>query len=208
MKGYKMIATKSFLAWLKVSVPSILFSLLCIGISIWLLTKNNPDYGFQIYRIFSDKPWACLLLFISIIFILLFIIIANRYALQTMAMKLRENNSTEFMIPVIHDYINKLHENNPDWQNEIKPFQLKKELLTMSKNDQSLNSIQRKMLLYGLSKIKLEKEEICDEEYKIPHYIVNKIETKIDTVINPSFASLWILLLILLLILILALILT
>jgi hypothetical protein len=209
-KGYKLIAFNSLIAWLKPAVPGILLSLVCIGTAIWLLASNNPPeaQGFKFYFIFTKKPWVTALLILSCIFPILYVLVANKYAINTLMSQVWSNKLSGFIVPKVHSYLETLSERQPDWMQGITNSKFTQLCLDIVMQDGTLNKVQRLVLRTGFKGINMKASDFEDPEYKLPHVVVTKMENLIASLTQPSLLFFWILLILQLVALFLALILT
>lgn len=194
LKGYKTIGLKSILAWAKVVAVGGIISLGCIIAAIWLLVRNNlPEHsGLKFYHVFADKPWATILLFASILAMIAYVVIANKYAIQTLINLVWNNKLADFIIPKIQHYIQVLSDRQPGWMKGMTSSKFVSICLDIIRQDGTLNKVQRLVLGYGFKGLKLRNSDFQQPEYQLSHIVIGKIESKIAEITQPSLSLFWI----------------
>jgi hypothetical protein len=198
---FAKIGAKSFLLWIKVLGMGLLFSCICLLVAGHLL-GNNESAGFHgsgigaivglLYLFYGDF-WPTLLFFSSIIFVILYFIVANKIALMNVVYLTWENKSTQFISPMVVGYLQKIYNQHSDWiKGRVDNSVLLKALIDICKSDSSSYKIQRKIIHYGLKKIRLDDVDLQDEKLNLPDVITQKIIRMISDTAKPSMKPFWI----------------
>lgn len=205
-----MIATKSIWAWIKVGVSGLLLAFICLGIAIWLFLSNNEGKysGFDFFKVFVDKPWVTLLLFSSFLFSFLYIMMANKMAMQKLIRMVWENKLGGFILPKVQSYIFQFSSKQPNWLVGITSSEFSHMFIDAISRDETLNKVQSMVMNYGFRGMNLKKNEFQQPEADLSFIIVEKIEEKISGSANSSFNFFFVLVIMQLLILVLALLFT
>jgi hypothetical protein len=199
--SYRTTGLKAAWAWIKTGVSGILFSLLCIIISIWLFTTSDNS---NIFKVFGEKTFAVILLTVSIIFIVLYVIAANKIALSTLINLVWNNKLSGFIVTRVHTYMQSFTDSQPDWLTDINKSRFSQMCQDIILRDGTLNKIQRTVLRYGFRHLSLSKSDFQKPQYELSETIVTKISDKISSVTEPSYLFFRILLIIQFIVLVLA----
>ncbi len=167
--GYKQIGFKAMAAWAKTGGVGIFISILTFIISIVMLWNKE------------SKTWPGILLISSIIFSLIYVLIANKHALNTLLYQLWKNKLAYFIIPKVDSYVIKFSNLQPGWfQNLTTAASIKTKLLDELRKDKAVNKVQRIVLNYGFEKLKLSKMDFQQPEDAFKSLLIQQVRDKID----------------------------
>ncbi|GAL85378.1 hypothetical protein MYP_2607 [Sporocytophaga myxococcoides] len=161
LKLFTSIAGKSFLNWIKVvfiglclSVSGIITAFVIRGTSS---VQDNVSGDTYLAAAPSGDLWSNLLLVVSIGLIVIYIMLANKYALQTSICLIWENKLADFIEPLVDNGFKRIFSKQPDFfKNGIDGVVTKARLLDEIRRDDNANRIQKKVLDYGLKKLSLD----------------------------------------------------
>lgn len=118
----------------------------------------------------------------------------NKYIISKTIHKLLSDKGEALLFPIIDKVLNKVKSNQPDLLRQgadKTKLQLK---LIQEIRDSNDNKWLKKIIIYGLKKIKLEEVDFKDENVNFPDIIKGKIITGLKNVSQPSRNFFWIIL--------------
>ncbi|MBO9703876.1 MAG: hypothetical protein J7604_26955 [Sporocytophaga sp.] len=209
LKLFASIAGKSFFSWIKVVLIGVTLSI--VGIITALIIRgtssgqDNISGDTYLAAAPSGDLWSYLLLVVSIGLVVIYIMLANKHALQTSIYLIWENKLADFVDPLVEKGFKKISSKQPDWlKNGIDGVTVKARLLDEIRKDDNANKIQKKVLDYGFKKLSLDGIDFQGSDFSIQTTISEKIKAQISAIANPSLKMFWILSLVHVLILSLA----
>jgi len=189
MKSYAKIAAKTTFTWIKVGLVGMLFSLLCIGISTWLVKKNYlSELSFS--ENLANNPLPFILLIGSVIAVFFYFILAKKITTMTLVNQVWQNKLSGFILPKIQVYTEKIISGNSDKLKGIAESNFVKQVTNSVKRDKTINRVQRLALAYGLKDINLSATDFSSDN--ISQILALKVESKIQSLTQPSFKQFWI----------------
>lgn len=176
-----------------------ILSIICLIVSFKLL-GNNEGSGyagarvggigilFTLFYFFIVEFWSALLMVSSLLFIALYFIVANKTSLQTVIYSIWNSKLSGYVKPKIESYLKMFSENQPNWLKEVSsPVKLKLKLLDTVKRDTKTPAIQKKVIRYGLKKVKLDDVDFQQENISLSEILGSKINGQISAVAKPSY---------------------
>lgn len=205
IKTFAKISSRSAAGWLKVILLGGLISIVCITTAI-VLYGDNTGPGFTaaghaggagamlgVFVLFAEEFWTALLLFGSIGCMVFYIAFAGKYALQKVVNGLWKEKMSDTVLDKVHHYIGVLGRKQPGWLKDAgSGAAVKVQLLQAMQHDNSLGTVQRKALKYGLKKASLQDVDLAGGEGAVATMIIQKLKAKLDAAAKPSMKLFWI----------------
>ncbi len=193
LAGYRKIGFKALTNWIKTGGTGILFSLVCLIISsIMLLKSGSDDAGISKLNAFSDRPLVSILFVSSFIFPIVYVALANQYALKTLLYQVWRNKLVDFVIPKVDSYVSKLSNLQPNWfRNVTTAAAVKAQLLDVLRKDKSVNKIQRIVLNYGFNKLKINNTDFQQPENVFTSILIERVRNLLNFSSEPSAMLFW-----------------
>jgi len=191
IKAFTKIAFKSSLKWFTVVGIGGVFSIVTFITAYYLL--NNSEIGgsglFANLSTYLTKEFLKTLLFlISLPFILVYVLVANKIALHQAVFAVWGQKINGFVASRIAGLIEKMINTQPDWiKNMTDTAALKIRLIDANKKDNTASKLQKRILNYGLNKANLEGIDLQGENMNLPDVIATKINDTITDLAQPSF---------------------
>jgi hypothetical protein len=197
LKLFTSIAGKSFFGWLKVVLIGVTLSI--VGIITALIIRgtssvqDNVSGDTYLAAAPVGEVWSNLLLTVSIVLVVIYIMLANKYALQSSIYLIWENKLADFVEPLVAKGFKQISSKQPDWlRNGIDGVTFKTRLLDEIRKDTNANKIQKKVLDYGFKKLSLDGINFQDSDYSVQSTIAEKIKAQISSIAKPSLKVFWI----------------
>lgn len=200
---FARIASRAFLAWLKVLLIGGLISLVSFSIAL-ILIGNNPGPGFAgaghsgfgailgLFVLLLAEPLAGLLLIASLAGLFFSMTLAGKHALQKALYLVWHYKLGDFFITRINSYLDRVFK-----KKETKGMAVtdatafKKELLSTAKEDASTNKIQKKILNHILKRLRLEGINFSAGITEIRTEVVRRLKDLVGERIEPSLGLFW-----------------
>ena len=180
---YVKLASKSLLRWLVLSGSGFLLSAIGIGVAIFLFGNNSTGLRWGV--------WTVLLLLASVGFIAIYIVVANKVSLGFMLFQLLENK----LSPVIGDkvavLVSSLIDRQPGFLNALKGPVLRAGMLDAANGDTTLNKVQRRVIRFGLEKVRLEDINFQEENMNLPAVISGRVLSELEAAAQPGYRLFW-----------------
>ncbi|MCR6639260.1 MAG: hypothetical protein NVV82_09805 [Sporocytophaga sp.] len=149
LKLFTSIAGKSFFSWLKAVLIGVTLSL--VGIITALIIRGTSSVQDNVSNdtYLAAAPvgdvWSNLLLIVSIVLVVIYIMLANKYALQSSIYLIWENKLADFVEPLVAKGFKQISSKQPDWlRYGIDGVTVKTRLLDEIRKDANANKIQKK----------------------------------------------------------------
>lgn len=189
MKNYVQIAASCLFTWIKVGLVGILFSILCVGTSIWLVKKNYLS-ELSFFGNLADNPMPFILLIGSVIGVFFYFILAKKITIMTAINEVWKNKLAGFILPKIQIYTKNLMSVQSDKLKVVTESNYVKQLTNFAKKDKTMNRVQRLVLSYGLKDMDLSPNDFSRDD--LPQFLALKVENKIHSLTQPPFKFFWI----------------
>ncbi|MDR1727015.1 MAG: hypothetical protein LBT74_03655 [Acidobacteriota bacterium] len=209
MKGnlalFAQIASKSFLAGLRVLLGGGLASLLALGVAIAMLV-NNPDPAdvaamrgagagrgapLDIALLLAEAFWATLLLFCSFAGLWLSSVLAGKQALQTATHLVWRHKLGGFFVSRVTAYLDRLCRKRDGRQAATSADAVKRELLDSAKADTGIDRRQRRVMRFFLKRLRLDGIDFSKPHAEVRAALVERLRQVIDGAIEPSLTPFW-----------------
>lgn len=198
LKLFTSIAGKSFFSWIKVVLIGVTLSIVGIITALVIRGTSSVQDNVSGDTYLAAAPlgdlWSNLLLVVSIGLVVIYIMLANKHALQISIYLIWENRLADFVEPLVDNGFKRISSKQPDWlKNGIDEVNVKTRLLDEIRKDNNANKLQKKVLDYGFKKLSLDGIDFHDSDFSIQDTISEKIKSQISTIANPSLKVFWIL---------------
>ncbi|QCX38136.1 hypothetical protein FF125_06730 [Aureibaculum algae] len=135
--------------------------------------------------------FAFLLVFGAPVFIILYFIIANKISIQNAIYLLWEGRLGDYISSKVGNLTTTLT-HKEGWKKELSDKAvLKVQLFQSAKDDVDTSKLQRKVILFGLKKIKLDDVNFQDKNVDLSHVITEKFNNFISETVKPSLKLFW-----------------
>ena len=135
--------------------------------------------------------YAFLLVFGAPVFIILYFIIANKISIQNAIYLLWEGRLGDYISSKVGN-LTKILTHKEGWKKELSDKAvLKAQLFQSAKDDVDTSKLQRKVILFGLKKIKLDDVNFQDKNVDLSHVITEKFNNFISETVKPSLKLFW-----------------
>lgn len=198
IKLYAKISGKAFLKWLFVIVSGIIITMIFFFIIMFKdISGAGGGHGNALAFILNlalQDFFGFLLFAGAPVFIILYFVVANKIAIQTIIYEIWTNKAVQFVEPAVQ----KIAEKITSKQNWITfasdQAMLRAKLLDENRNDKSNSSLNKRVLGYVFKKIKLDDIDFKDENLTLADILTLKLKNFISETTKPSFNLFWILL--------------
>jgi hypothetical protein len=193
VKAFAYISAKTFTKWISIGMAGGLISII-YGFSVLFLEEKQTILVF-LSNLFSKSISGFILFIGTPLFMVLYLLIANKIAIQTFLYQIWKNKAQGFLQEKVKGLVNKLTSAN-NWTSHISTAAvLKLKLLTANKNDKESNFILRKSIGYLLSMTKLDDIDFKDENIQLSEIVAQKLGEIVGEFSKPSLLFFWLLLL-------------
>ena len=135
--------------------------------------------------------FAFLLVFGAPVFIILYFIIANKISIQNAIYLLWEGRLGDYISSKVGN-LTKTLTHKEGWKKELSDKAvLKAQLFQSAKDDVDTSKLQRKVILFGLKKIKLDDVNFQNKNVDLSHVITEKFNNFISETVKPSLKLFW-----------------
>lgn len=203
-ENLKYIARLSIIAifsFLKINILATLSTVIVAIIGFFLLTKNidagNSGHASPLpflLMTFMARPVGSILWYL-ICFgsSILFFMLGNKYILQKLANKVITDKSESVINPLLERFLQKFKTKQPEILKNAGDFSIHKlKLIQEIKNDPSENKWLRKIIVFGMKKIKIEDVDFNKEDQNFFDVIQEKTIQVLKDISKPSRTPIWI----------------
>ncbi len=147
-----------------------------------------------LFAMMAQWPGGVILFFASPIFCALYFFLGYKIALQTAIYLVWEHKAVDFIQPKVRSFLSTLSVGGTGWRGSITSgVMLKAKLLTANRNNKDASFLKRKVINYGLKRIKLDDIDFQQENLDLPGVISSKLIEVISGITKPSFLLFFIL---------------
>jgi hypothetical protein len=184
LKLYAGIATKSVLKWLFIVCSGWILTLIFLIIML-----------FQYYGTGHGKVAALILVLLSVLFCFLYVVVANKVAIQTLIYDFWTKKGIQLVKPVLSTAVHQIT-NNQHWLKEVSnDAMLRARLIDASKNNKTTAKNTRRILVFSLKRIQLDDIDFQNEKLSLYDVLLDKLLQYFATFVEPDFLWFWVLLL-------------
>lgn len=196
------LTTSSIFSFIKINVIGAMSTSLILILGFIILSKNiNPGHSEHVSvipylaMIFAVKPISSILFYITLIASpLLFFFLGNKYILSKVINKVLKDKSEKYIYPILDKILIKVKDSKDNLlQNGENYNDVKKKIIQQLKNENE-NRLTKKVIEYGLKKVKLDDVDFRNENLSIIEILKSKIIQVLQNISEPSRQSLLVLL--------------
>lgn len=192
VKIYSQIAAKSFLKWLLLIATGFLITIILFTIALVQNWNLTGEHGYIIALLTSN--WAAFLLIIGLpLYLFLYVMIANKYSMQSIIFLVWKNKAEEFAAEKIKLVVDKIMAKNNSVNTVTNATILKLQLLEENRRSPDSSKIKRKAVDYIIKKIKLNDIDYSNKDLRLADIVANKVNNYISETAEPSLQLFWIL---------------
>ena len=194
-----MIALKSAGKWILIVFLGFFITLLTFLIALFwnldLASVEGERFSSFFYGLLHENIPALILVFGAPIFIVFYIVFANKTSIQNTIYLLINSKAGDYALSIIVSAIDKITSKD-GWHSElIDKAMLKVKVLQVAKDDPKTSGIQQSILRYGFKKINLEDVNFQDEDLQLSSILIDKFRHFFADMMKPSLRIFWILIL-------------
>jgi hypothetical protein len=196
VKFYAKTAAANVLRWVVLFGIGLVLVLIGFYLGVHFFGNNTDpaDTGggfaglLSFFTLFYDEFWTALLLVASLLFVVIYSIVASKVCLSFIIGKVYENKFADSIGEKVFNIISSINDKNPGWLAKVKNAgSVKEALLGAAKQDSSLNKIQHKVLGYALNKVKLDDIDFKHPNLNLPQELSNRIMFALSQAAQPSY---------------------
>jgi hypothetical protein len=196
------LTTSSIFSFIKINVIGAISSTLILILGFIILSTDiDPGHSGHVsaipylVMIFAVKPISSILFYITLIASpLLFFFLGNKYILSKVINKVLKDKSEKYIYPILDKILIKIKDNKDNLLKNGENYNdVKKKIIQQLKNENE-NRLTKKIVEYGLKKVKLDDVDFRNENLSIVEILKSKIIQVLQNISEPSRQSIWILL--------------
>ncbi|WCM42680.1 hypothetical protein MG290_03100 [Flavobacterium sp. CBA20B-1] len=203
-ENFKYIAklsTTDLFSFLKINILATFSTIIVAIIGFFLLTENinagNSGHASPLPFLlltFLARPLGSILWYLICIGSpFLFFALGNKYILQKLSNKVITDKSESALNPLLEKGLQKFKTKQPEVLKNTGDFSVNKlKLIQEIKNDQSENKWLRKIIVFGMKKIKLDYVDFSKENQNFFDIIKEKTIQSLQNITKPSRKPIWI----------------
>ncbi|KAF2509963.1 hypothetical protein EYY60_10600 [Flavobacterium zhairuonense] len=192
------IIAKTTLKWLIVLttglLSSIMFFMIILFQNIRLAGGGHGNAIALMINLALNNPCAFILVVGSPIFILLYFLLANKIAIQSVLYLMWKNKAQNFVEGKIIRIVDKVTDNSEIVNSISNESILRLKLLQENNKDQEDSKIKKKVINYLFAKVKLDDIDFKNKDLKLSDIISTRISRILSEAVKPSYLFFWILL--------------
>lgn len=201
LKYIAKLSTTALFSFLKINILATFSTVIVAIIGFFLLTKNinagNSGHASPLpflLMTFLARPLGSILWYLICLGSpFLFFTLGNKYILQKLASKIITDKSESAINPLLEKVLQKFKTKQPEVLKNTGDFSVNKlKLIQEIKNDQSENNWLRKIIVFGMKKIKLEDVDFSKEDQNFFDIIKEKTIQSLQNITKPSRKPIWI----------------
>ena len=190
-------------SFLKINILAVLSTVIVVSIEFYLLSRNinagNSAHAGPIpflIMMFLARPVGSILWYLTCICSpFLFFAFGNKYIISKLAHKLINDKSESVINPILDKVLQKFKTKQPEVLKSAGDYSLNKlKLINDIKNDTSENKWLRRVITFGMEKIKIDDSDLNDENLNFFDIIKSKTIQSLKDISEPSRKPFWILL--------------
>jgi len=200
IKAVAKISAKSLIKWGFIIATGIFLTFLFFSIALF----KNAEYAggghgnviaLAFGMLIGNFP-AFLLVFCCPAFIMLYFVVANKIAVHTAINGIWKAKAGDVITSKVESIIKNVFERDGIGKSISDKAILKTKLLQANKSNTSTSKIQRKVISYGLKKMKLDDIDFQNENLNFSQVLSAKFNDLVSNIAKPTFKLYWILLIV------------
>lgn len=194
LKTIANISSKVLLKWVFIVV----MGFFATGLTFTMVLYRNfklisTGITVAFLELYKTNLSAFLLFFGAPIFMILYVVIANKLSIQSAIHLLWKGKTGDYLLSKVKTIIARLLEKE-GWRKSFSDKAiLKAKVLQEIKNDPDTSRLQRNVIGFVLARIQLDKVDFQQEDLKISDIIVTKFSDFVTEIIEPSLVMFWVL---------------
>lgn len=192
VKYFTKITSIAAFSFIKINLLGSFNTLICCTIGSFLLSANvghaaHTNSGALILLVFfTSKPIGTILLVLIFLSSILYIILGNKYIVSKVIHRLIKDKSESTITPLLDRALTKFKNNQPDGIKTGADLGLAKIKLLDQVKSETDNKWLKKVLLFGLKKIKLNDVDLSQDNIDFKDIIKTKTITALHNSTEPS----------------------
>lgn len=200
-KYYAKLSGIALVSFLKINVLATLITITVTIIEFFILTKNiDAGHSGHVSPIpfliltFFTRPIGSLLWYLTFIFSpFIFFALSNKYIISKLSHQLITDKSESLINPFLEKTFQKLQTKQPQILKNTGDFSLNKlKIIQEIQNDKTENKWLRKIIVFGMKKIKLNDVDFQQENQNFNDIIKEKTIQSLKNMSEPSKKLIWI----------------
>ncbi len=192
------IIAKATLKWLIPLATGTLFSVIYLMITLFQnIRLAGGGHGNAIALMINlalNNPCAFILVVGFPVFIVLYFLLANKIAIQSVLYLMWKNKAQSFAENKVIKIVNKVTDNSETINSITNESMLRLKLLQENNKGQEDSKIKKKVINYLFAKVKLDDIDFKNKDLKLPEIISTRISRILSEAIKPSYLFFWLLL--------------
>ena len=197
IKLYARISGKSFFRWLFIAVSgmvlTVIFFLIILFQNISTTGEDERKKTVFIVDLAMDNTGAFLLLLAAPLFIVLYVVLANKIAIHYMIFQIWKNKAINYVEPAVKNIVERATSQHTGTKKIADGVMLKARLLQETRQDKRTSPINKRVISYGLKKIRLDDIDFDNEKVSLPIIISDKLKAYISETTEPGYLLFWLL---------------
>lgn len=192
VKYFAKITSVAVFSFIKINLLGSVNTLICCTIGSFLLLANvghaaHTNSGALILLVFfTSNPLGTTLLMLIFLAPILYIILGNKYILSKVIHSLIKDKSESTITPLLDTILTKFKDNQPDGLKKGADLGLAKIKLLDQVKSETDNKWLKKVLSFGLKKIKLDDVDLSQDNIDLKDIIKTKTITALHNSTEPS----------------------
>lgn len=192
VKYFTKITSNAIFSFIKINLLGSVNTLICCVIGSFLLSANvghaaHTNSGALVLLVFfTSKPIGTILLVLIFLAPILYVIIGNKYIISKVIHRLIKDKSESTITPLLDRVLTKFKNNQPDGIRIGADMGLAKIKLLDQVKSETDNKLLKKVLSFGLKKIKLDEIDLSQKNINFKEVIKTKIITALHNTTEPS----------------------
>jgi len=198
IKLYGLLSGKSFFRWLFIAVSGIVLTVITFLIVLFQnISTTGEDERKKVVFIVDlamDNTGAFVLLLGAPLFIFFYIVLANKIAIHYMIFQIWKNKAINYVEPAVKQIVERANSQHNGTERIADSAMLKARLLQEIRQDKRTSPINKRVISYGLKKIRLDDIDFANEKVSLPTIISDKLKAYISETAEPGYLLFWLLL--------------
>lgn len=197
IKLYARISGKSFFRWLFITASGIVLTVISFLIVLFqnISTTGEDERKKTVFIVdlAMDNTGAFLLLVGAPLFIVVYIVIANKIAIQYMIFQIWKNKAINYVEPAVKNIVERATSQHNGAKKLTDAAMLKAKLVQETRQDKRTSPINKRVISYGLKKIRLDDIDFANEKVSLTTIISDKLKAYISETAEPGYLLFWLL---------------
>lgn len=200
VKIFSKIAAKTFVSWFLVVAVGTIISFAFFLIILFEISGNagggHGNVVAFLAGLFADNKTAFILFVGAPVFVILYFLIANKYATESAIYQIWKAKAENFVGEGVKKLTDRLLANVKTVDSISNESLLKVKLLDENRKNPETSRLKRNLISYIIKKIRLDDIDFSDKEVKLSDVVATKVNNFISENSEPSLKFFWILLIV------------